>query len=325
MTDRPLGRAGPLRRHRRPRVQEDLPGAARHVPPRHARRAGRRRGAIAAGASTSCEARAHDARRARRPASTRPSFAQLPGAAALRRRRLQRRRDLRRAARGARRRAAPAALPRDPAEHVPDGRRGPRRARAAPRGARVVVEKPFGRDLASARALNRTLHAVFAEAAIFRIDHYLGKEPVQNLLYFRFANSFLEPIWNRHYVAERADHDGRELRRRRAAARFYEEVGAIRDVVQNHLLQVVALLAMERAGRQRRRGDPRREGEGLQVDPAARRRRELVRGQFRGYRDEPGVAPDSQRRDLRRGARCTSTPGAGRACRSSSAPASACR
>ena len=110
--------------------------------------------------------------------------------------------------------------------------------------ARVIVEKPFGRSLASARELNRTLHAVFPEESVFRIDHFLGKEAVQNLLYFRFANTFRKPIWNRNYIdnvqitmAESFGVQGR--------GHFYEEVGAIRDVVQNHLLQVISLLAMD--------------------------------------------------------------------------------
>jgi glucose-6-phosphate 1-dehydrogenase len=159
-------------------------------------------------------------------------------------------------------------------------------------GGRVVVEKPFGRDLESAQKLNAILQEFFPQSAIFRIDHFLGKEPVQNILYTRFANLFMEPVWNRTYIravqitmAEDFGVKGR--------GRFYEDAGAIRDVIQNHLLQVMAFLAM----------DPPNSGEyGAIQDEKVRLLKavrplepaDVVRGQFRGYRQEEGVAPDSQ-------------------------------
>jgi glucose-6-phosphate 1-dehydrogenase len=155
----------------------------------------------------------------------------------------------------------------------------------------VVVEKPFGRDLASARELNQILHRHLPEDRIFRMDHFLGKEPIQNILYLRFANAVLEPIWNARYIRQMQITMAEDFGVKGRGA-FYEEAGAIRDVLQNHLLQVLALLAMD-APAVHTPDATRQERTRLVQAIRPLDRSSVVRGQFRGYREEPGVAADS--------------------------------
>ena len=268
---------------------------------------------------------------------------------ALRRRRSRKTQDVqgsRRRAAGGRRRAGHgrqlSLLSRGAAQHLRDyvDRLGETGLMKEPEGSwrRVIIEKPFGHDLESAQALNRKIREVLDERQIFRIDHYLGKETVQNIMAFRFANGIFEPIWNRRYIDHVqitvAETVGVEER-----GGYYEEAGALRDMVQNHMFQLLALIAHGAAGLVRRRRGARRAREGALRDPAADAGGRAAPGRARPVRRGRWMAtasacPPTARRKASRRLRtsrptrrssCSSTTGAGPTCRSICAPASGCR
>ncbi len=320
-----LRRVRVLRRDGRSRLQEDLPGAA---------------GAWSGAGTSTCRSSASPSRAGRSSSCASARARSLDGARRRRRRggvrasssRCLRYIDgdyrdpatfaaLRKALGGAKRADA---LPGHPAEHVRRRSSSALGKSGCADGARVVDREAVRpRPRLGAGAEPDAAHGL-PRAAIFRIDHYLGKEAVQNLLVLplrqHLPRADLEPQLRR----ERADHDGRGFGVQ-GRGKFYEEAGAIRDVIQNHLLQVVGFLAMEPPITTYARVDPRRAGRRSSAPSGRSRPSDLVRGQFRGYREEPGVAAGLDGRDLRGRAAATSTPGAGTACRSSSAPASACR
>ena len=195
------------------------------------------------------------------------------------------------------------------------------------RKCRVVIEKPFGTDLATARHLNEAVHEVFRERQVYRIDHYLGKETVANLLVLRFANTIFEPVWNRNYIDHVQITAAEEVTVGRRAD-YYESAGVLRDMFQNHLLQLLTSDGDGGPGPFRGRRRPRRKGQGAPRDPPMKPEEvvaaDTIRGQYRRYRDEPGVPARQRDGHLRRGQAARSTTGAGRACRSTCAAARPC-